>query len=73
MLALAGSLEGWATVGAYHSGLTGVRSSHRFDRMQLRGVLFIAVFAAATPAYADLAAGRDKLTAGDYKGAIAVL
>ncbi|HEY4239455.1 MAG TPA: tetratricopeptide repeat protein [Kofleriaceae bacterium] len=41
--------------------------------MQLRGVLVFAVLATAAPAYADLASGREKLNAGDYKGAIAEL
>lgn len=69
------SLDGSATRGAYHSGLTGVPRSHRFEGMT-SGRLGLALVIAMTTgrvAHADLASGRDKLIAGDYKAAIAEL
>ena len=52
--------------------MTGVPASHRFEGMRTRIALaLVCTFAGA--ARADLTSGRDKLVAGDYKGAIADL
>jgi Flp pilus assembly protein TadD len=50
--------------------LTGVVGSHIFEGMTRLALLLLLVSRAA---HADLAAGRDKLTAGDYKTAITEL
>jgi hypothetical protein len=52
--------------------LTGVGASHRFEGMRL-GLAVVFVLASGAVARADLATGRDKLIAGDYKAAITEL
>src|ERR1041384_1133061 len=62
-------------MGAYHWGLTGVPPSHRFEGMTCKrlGLALVVAMTAGRVARADLATGRDKLTAGEYKAAIAEL
>src|ERR1041384_212434 len=69
------SFEGSATWLAYHSGLTGVPPSHRFEGMTPTrlGLALVVAMTAGRVAYADLASGRDKLIAGEYKAAITEL
>ena len=68
-------MDGSATRGAYHSGLTGVPRSHRFEGMTSGrlGLALVVAMTAGRVAHADLASGRDKLIAGDYKAAISEL
>src|SRR3954454_6516712 len=53
-------------------GLTGVAASHRFEGMRTRIALAV-LCALGGVARADLATGREKLVAGDYKAAISEL